>query len=60
MKWTENHVWVLEKPLIVSVPIFRYKYILTTESNKGVIGIWESGIDRLADLRLLPTISRPH
>jgi hypothetical protein len=59
LKWTEGHVWVCEKPVIISNPIFRYKYVLNTETSKGISGQWEAGIDRLVDLRLLPTITRP-
>ena len=52
-------MWVCEKPLIISNTIFRYKYVLNTEASKGISGQWEAGIDRLVDLRLLPTITRP-
>ncbi len=52
-------MWVCEKPLIISNTIFRYKYVLNTEASKGISGQQEAGIDRLVDLRLLPTITRP-
>ena len=56
MIWTTGHFWVLEKPLIVSVPYFNYKYVLITNGIKPVVK-WEAGVDRIADLRLLPDIS---
>ena len=55
MRWTEGHIWVLEEPLIVSVPWFSYKYILLSDEKKKV-DKWEAGIDRIAELRLLPSV----
>lgn len=36
-----------------------YKYVLSGEKHKGVDGHWESGINRLVDLRLMQSITRP-
>jgi hypothetical protein len=49
----------LEKPLIVSEPYFVYKYIMKDKTKPEDLGIWEAGIDRIADLRILPEIQRP-
>ena len=56
MAWTVNHIWVSEKPIITNQPIFHYKYVLL---ENGMAKKWESGVDRVADLRLLPEISYP-
>ena len=50
MHWTEGHIWVTD-PILLTQHTFQYKYVLK-ESNGHTI--WESGYDRLADLRLLP------
>lgn len=56
LTWTSGHIWVLEKPLIVSEPYFVYKYIMKDKTKPEDLGIWEAGIDRIADLRILPEI----
>ena len=28
LKWTEGHVWVTERPMLIENPIFKYKYVL--------------------------------
>lgn len=55
MRWTDGHVWVLEEPLIVSVPYFSYKYMLLDDDKQTMVK-WEAGVDRIAELRLLPDI----
>ena len=57
MKWTPGHVWQMEMPLILrddTRPFFNYKYVLM-EHEKMIR--WESGVDRIADLRILQPIS---
>jgi hypothetical protein len=58
--WTAGHYWVLPQPLIVQSPIFQYKYMMHDKSKSlsTADGIWEQGIDRIADLRILPEISK--
>ena len=41
--------------MIVSEPYFVYKYIMK-DKTKTDAGIWEAGIDRIADLTILPEI----
>lgn len=55
MRWTDGHVWVLEEPLIVSVPYFSYKYMLLDDDKQTMVK-WEAGVDRIAELRLLPDV----
>lgn len=55
MRWTDGHVWVLEEPLIVDVPYFSYKYMLLDDDKQTMVK-WEAGVDRIAELRLLPDI----
>jgi hypothetical protein len=33
LTWTSGHIWVLEKPLIVSEPYFVYKYIMKDKTK---------------------------
>lgn len=54
MKWTEGHIWKLMVPLNVSKRYFKYKYVILAQ---GKIVKWEAGIDRLADLAILPEIN---
>lgn len=28
LKWTDGHVWVSEKPIVIEQPVFKYKYLL--------------------------------
>lgn len=53
MKWTTDHVWVLEK-LISSRSYFLYKYVVIRD---GKIKRWEKGTNRIADLSILPNLS---
>ena len=50
LKWTEGHVWVTERPMLIENPIFKYKYVLLENGDPKQ---WESSEDRVADLRLL-------
>jgi hypothetical protein len=54
MHWTEGHIWVLDSPIQTLKPHFSYKYVLMEEE---AIIKWENGIDRIADLELLPELS---
>jgi len=49
--WTEGHIWVTEKPIITNEPYFAYKYILL---EQGSLKVWETGVNRMADLTILP------
>ena len=40
MRWTENHVWVLENLLVSSKPYFNYKYVVIKENEAPK---WEKG-----------------
>ena len=53
MKWTPGHVWVADDIRITEPSYFMYKYILMW---KGKHKKWESGLDRIADLALLPEV----
>ena len=51
LQWTDGHIWVSKAPLITKSSTFRYKYaLLDTDRNL----IWESGVDRVAELSVLP------
>ena len=53
LKWTEGDVWVSEKPLVVkNTHHFNYKYAMIEGRNK-IVG-WERGVDRIADLVIMP------
>ena len=51
--WTDGHYWTNPEPLLVSDPYFFYKYQFTDEEDEELL-VWERGIDRIADLRILP------
>lgn len=54
-EWTEDHHWVTKQPIITQSPFFRYKYVLLEDGNlKG----WERGIDRIAQLTILPELPK--
>jgi hypothetical protein len=53
MSWTEGHVWVLKDLPVTSKAFFTYKYVLMTGDKPST---WETGQNRLADLRRLPEI----
>jgi hypothetical protein len=48
MKWTPNHIWVLEG-LPIDNHHFQYKYVVI---NNGSPERWEKGFNRIADLKL--------
>ena len=52
LEWTEGHIWVSEKTVVTQNVRFFYKYVLLFE---GKVIKWEMGIDRIADLTILPT-----
>jgi hypothetical protein len=54
LKWTEGNIWKLAAPLHVSKRYFKYKYVIL---QQGSIVKWEAGIDRLADLAVLPEVN---
>lgn len=58
MTWTEGHIWVIDKPIVTNQPFFSYKYVLMDNDKKDMVK-WEAGIDRIAELRLLPEITAP-
>ena len=55
MKWTDGHIWVTDKPLVTNHAYFQYKYALLDKEKSNLIA-WERGIDRIADLDILPTV----
>lgn len=54
MKWTEGHIWELENLYVSSKSFFNYKYVLMKDEKPHT---WETGCNRIADLRLLPEVS---
>ena len=53
MKWTEGDVWVSKQPLITNNFFFTYKYSWFEKEGHQLVG-WERGIDRIADLEIMP------
>ena len=53
MSWTEGHIWVLDEPIITTQPYFKYKYCLCDTKEGADELLFERGIDRILDLRLL-------
>ena len=51
LTWTEGHIWVSKEPILTKHKRFFYKYVLLDE---GKMVMWERGVDRIADLTLLP------
>lgn len=51
LKWFQDHVWETEVPLVTNRPYFKYKYVQYNPATQI-----EDGMDRLAELRLLPEI----
>ena len=51
MRWTQGHIWVLDKPIVTTNPFFKYKYKVIDKNSKDEV--WECGVDRIADLRLI-------
>ena len=57
MKWTEDHYWISDNLSIKSASYFQYKYAVKDDKEQD--SIWELGIDRIADLAILPAVSDP-
>lgn len=53
MKWTEGDVWVSKEPLITNSFFFSYKYSWFEKEGYQLVG-WERGVDRIADLEIMP------
>lgn len=53
MKWTAGDVWVSKEPLITNSFFFSYKYSWFEKEGFQLVG-WERGIDRIADLEIMP------
>lgn len=47
MKWTEGHIWTIT--LDLTSPFFFYKYV----HKKPNETIWEKGMDRIGEVRLM-------
>lgn len=45
------------EPVVTQHPFFSYKYVLMDKDKTEMVR-WESGVDRIADLRLLPEMSK--
>ena len=53
MDWKSGDLWVSSSPLRTNVSHFNYKYAVFRNNYKERIG-WERGVDRIADLKVLP------
>lgn len=51
LQWTEGHYWVTPRPIRVRRQFFQYKYLVLHQSD--VPKVWESGFNRVVDLKLL-------
>lgn len=58
MKWTHDDYWVLQKPLVTNKYFFSYKYVIMKEGGRE-LEMWERGVDRVADLEILPEETSP-
>ena len=54
MTWTESHIW--EAVIKVNSSNFLYKYVL----KQGEEVEWETGYNRIADMKLLPDNKAVH
>jgi len=52
LKWTPGDVWVSQRPVVMKCNYFQYKYAMI-ENRTEIVG-WERGVDRIADLKLMP------
>lgn len=52
LTWHDDHQWKLREPLTPCKNHFTYKFVILNDTGK--VAIWEAGIDRLADLDILP------
>jgi len=59
LKWTEGHIWVSERPLRTSTPLFRYNYIMIDQKSGKQIDNQE-GFTRIADLKSIASHNRTH
>ena len=57
LRWTEGHIWESITPLITHSYFFQYKYALLDKNATELIN-WEKGVDRLADLEIMPDHSK--
>ena len=55
LKWQPGDYWVTEKPIETAKFFFTYKYVLWDKNSDKLIS-WERGIDRIADLEVLPHV----
>lgn len=55
LKWTEGHIWASEPMTIKSNSYFTYKYVVMFQDRAIK---WERGPHRIADLVILPDVSR--
>lgn len=55
MKWSEGDIWTSKTPLITQSAFFCYKYAVFEDKFTKLIG-WERGIDRIADLEIMPDL----
>jgi hypothetical protein len=59
LQWTEGDVWESITPLVTHSFYFQYKYALLEEKGTKLIN-WEKGIDRLADMEIMPDHKQGH
>ena len=52
MTLTSDNLWVSKMPLITKVSHFRYKYSIFNGNKERIA--WETGVDRIADLEVIP------
>lgn len=57
LKWTDGHIWESIVPLSTHSFYFQYKYALLDKNGTELIN-WEKGVDRLADLEIMPDHSQ--
>lgn len=55
LQWTDGHIWESVTPLITHSYYFQYKYALLDKNGTELIN-WEKGIDRLADMEIMPDV----
>ena len=48
--------WITESPIITKKRYFQYKYVLLNAD--GSLCTWERGVDRIADLDILPDLNQ--
>lgn len=53
LQWTEGDVWESITPLMTHSYYYQYKYAVLEENGTKLIN-WEKGIDRLADMEIMP------